>query len=192
MEPDNGKTPWGLLVAIAAASGVGLWLAFRNGNSETKLLVHARLTAVSPFGPRGKDQKMHQGVDLYAPEGTPVSAAALGTVIMVGPTIGPDPKMHGYGEYIVLEHAGGVRTLYAHLSKGHVRKGQRISQGQNIGAVGQTAYGECGTYFCNDKPHLHFEVIPGAGAINPSLKRTEPIAWVKAQGMAPAMSQKQA
>ena len=57
-----------------------------------------------------------------------------------------------------------------------------------IGNVGRTAYGKCGTYFCDDPPHLHFEVIPGEGGINPRLQRSDPLAWLSSQGVRPAVA----
>lgn len=92
------------------------------------------------------------GVDLAAPNGTPVYAAAAGTVIVskVGGVNG------GYGNYIVVDHGGGIQTLYSHLSTDLVTVGQSVSQGERIGSVGIT--GTATGY------HLHFEV---RGAKNP-------------------------
>ncbi len=92
------------------------------------------------------------GVDLGAPAGTPVYAAAAGTVIVsrVGGWNG------GYGNYVVIRHANGTQSLYSHLSKDNVSVGQSVSRGQAIGAVGRT--GEA------TGNHLHFEV---RGARNP-------------------------
>ncbi len=92
------------------------------------------------------------GVDLSAPSGTPIYAAAGGTVIVsrVGGWNG------GYGNYVVIEHAGGVQTLYAHMSTDNVSVGETVSRGQTIGTVGNT--GQSTGY------HLHFEV---RGAKNP-------------------------
>ncbi len=92
------------------------------------------------------------GVDFAAPAGTPVYAAASGTVILsrVGGWNG------GYGNYIVIDHGDGTQTLYAHLSTDIVSVGQQVAGGQNIGTVGRT-----GKATGN---HLHFEV---RGAKNP-------------------------
>ena len=92
------------------------------------------------------------GVDLAAPQGSSVNAAAAGTVIVsrVGGWNG------GYGNYIVIDHGNGVQTLYAHLSTDAVSVGDTVSRGQNIGTVGNT--GQSTGY------HLHFEV---RGAKNP-------------------------
>jgi LysM repeat protein len=92
------------------------------------------------------------GVDIAAPSGTPIYAAAGGTVIVsrVGGWNG------GYGNYVVIEHEGGVQTLYAHMSTDNVSVGETVSRGQGIGTVGNT--GQSTGY------HLHFEV---RGAKNP-------------------------
>jgi len=92
------------------------------------------------------------GVDLAAPQGSAVNAAAAGTVIVskVGGWNG------GYGNYVVIDHGNGVQTLYAHMSTDAVSIGQSVSRGQNIGTVGNT--GQSTGY------HLHFEV---RGAKNP-------------------------
>lgn len=97
-------------------------------------------------------EHFHQGIDLAAPEGTPVQAAAGGTVIEAG-------WKGGYGKTVVIEHAGGHRTLYAHLSKLAVSAGQRIKQQQMIGKVGSTGRAT--------GPHLHFEIHQQGRPINP-------------------------
>lgn len=92
------------------------------------------------------------GVDLAAPNGTPIYASAAGTVIVskVGGWNG------GYGNYVVIDHGNGTQTLYSHMSSDSVSIGQSVSRGQKIGTVGKT--GEATGY------HLHFEV---RGARNP-------------------------
>lgn len=92
------------------------------------------------------------GVDMAAPSGSPIYAAAGGTVIVsrVGGWNG------GYGNYVVIDHGNGVQTLYAHMSTDDVSVGETVSRGQKIGSVGNT--GQSTGY------HLHFEV---RGAKNP-------------------------
>ncbi|MES2931496.1 MAG: peptidoglycan DD-metalloendopeptidase family protein [Patescibacteria group bacterium] len=92
------------------------------------------------------------GVDLAAPQGSAINAAAAGTVIIsrVGGWNG------GYGNYVVIDHGNGVQTLYAHMSTDAVSVGDTVVRGQNIGTVGNT--GQSTGY------HLHFEV---RGAKNP-------------------------
>lgn len=99
----------------------------------------------SPYGlrMRGWSPDMHEGVDIAAPAGTPVRAMKSGRVEHAG-------AWGGYGLSVVIAHGTNVRTLYAHLSRIDVQKGQRVDGGQQIGAVGRT-----GSATGN---HLHFEV----------------------------------
>src|SRR5215510_14661095 len=96
----------------------------------------------SRFGPRGFFH-LHRGVDIKAPKGTPVHAAASGTVAFSG-------RQSSYGRVIKIDHPNGLRTIYAHNSSNFVSAGQRVKAGAVIGAVGQT-----GRATTN---HLHFEV----------------------------------
>ena len=96
----------------------------------------------SRFGPRGFFH-MHRGVDIKAPKGTPVHAAAAGTVAFSG-------RQSSYGRVIKIDHPNGLRTIYAHNSRNFVKVGERVNAGELIGAVGQT-----GRATTN---HLHFEV----------------------------------
>ncbi|MBI2065475.1 MAG: peptidoglycan DD-metalloendopeptidase family protein [Candidatus Zambryskibacteria bacterium] len=101
-----------------------------------------------------KTQGIHgnNGVDLAAPTGTPILAAADGKVI-VSRNGGYNG---GYGTYVVINHSNGTQTLYAHMSRNNVSVGQNVAQGQTIGAVGSTGK--------STGPHLHFEI---RGARNP-------------------------
>ena len=101
-----------------------------------------------------KTQGIHgnNGVDLAAPTGTPILASADGKVI-ISRTGGYNG---GYGLYVVVSHANGTQTLYAHMSKNNVSVGQSVEQGQVIGAVGSTGK--------STGPHVHFEI---RGAKNP-------------------------
>ncbi|KWI52732.1 peptidase [Burkholderia pseudomultivorans] len=96
--------------------------------------------------PLSQAMAFHTGVDLAAPTGTPVDAAADGVVSFVG----TDPS--GYGHYVIVDHADGYSTYYAHLSafaRG-LRTGEPVKQGQRLGSVGMTG--------AATGPHLHFEV----------------------------------
>jgi murein DD-endopeptidase MepM/ murein hydrolase activator NlpD len=104
---------------------------------------------VSPFGWRWG--RMHEGVDIAAGYGTPIAAAASGTVIYAG-------WMGGYGNLIIIDHGGGIATAYAHQSSFAVGGGP-VSQGQTIGYIGCT--GHC------FGPHLHFEVRVNGSAVDP-------------------------
>ena len=99
----------------------------------------------SPFGARGA--RAHEGIDLPAPTGTPVLAAADGEVVYAGDGI------RGYGNLVVLQHPGDLLTVYAHNSALFVAQGQRVRAGDRIAAVGQTGRAT--------GPHLHFEVRQG-------------------------------
>jgi murein DD-endopeptidase MepM/ murein hydrolase activator NlpD len=99
----------------------------------------------SPFGARWG--KPHEGIDLPAPVGTPVFAAADGRVVYAGSAI------RGYGNLIVLKHAGDLLTAYAHNSVLLVSQGQTVRAGDRIALVGQSGHAT--------GPHLHFEVRSG-------------------------------
>ncbi|WP_461373169.1 murein hydrolase activator EnvC family protein [Candidatus Aquicultor sp.] len=107
--------------------------------------VHARIT--SPFGwryhPVLKYSRMHTGIDLGVGSGTPVHAAKSGKVIIAG-------WMGGYGNVVVIDHGGGMSTLYGHNSKLDVNVGQTVEQGQVISHSGSTGL--------STGPHLHFEI----------------------------------
>jgi murein DD-endopeptidase MepM/ murein hydrolase activator NlpD len=86
--------------------------------------------------------RAHKGVDYGAPSGAPVRSIGEGSVDFAG-------TMSGYGNVVEIDHGKGASTLYAHLSRIDVRKGQRVERGQRIGAVGATGWAT--------GPHLHFE-----------------------------------
>jgi murein DD-endopeptidase MepM/ murein hydrolase activator NlpD len=86
--------------------------------------------------------RKHLGVDYGAPIGTPVRTVGEGTVEFAG-------WQNGYGNVVQIQHGGDRSTLYAHLSRIDVRKGQQVEQGQRVGAVGMTGW--------STGPHLHFE-----------------------------------
>ncbi|MCK5799255.1 MAG: peptidoglycan DD-metalloendopeptidase family protein [Deltaproteobacteria bacterium] len=108
-----------------------------------------RLT--STFGRRGK--RVHEGIDIAAPEGTPVLAAADGTVIYAGSGI------KGYGNLVILRHTKRLVTVYAHNRRNLVHDGQHVSAGDTIAEVGKTGRA---TGF-----HVHFEVRAGEKAVDP-------------------------
>jgi murein DD-endopeptidase MepM/ murein hydrolase activator NlpD len=111
-------------------------------------------SVASPFGYRCLAGlcRMHEGIDIGAGYGTPIHAAASGTVIFVG-------WMDGYGNLVVIDHGNGLSTAYAHQSTIAAAMGQSVVQGQVIGYVGCT--GRC------FGPHLHFEVRVNGSAVDP-------------------------
>ncbi len=116
---------------------------------------NGRLT--SPFGYRTDPftgvRRMHYGLDLANRIGTPVKATMAGTVIVIG------HQPQGYGNYIVIRHERGYQSLYGHLSKILVRKGQRVGQGQRIGEMGSTGR--------STGPHLHFSLYKNNVPVDP-------------------------
>lgn len=110
--------------------------------------VHGLL--VSRFGVRGDEH--HDGIDIAAPEGTPVTASRPGKVIFAG-------EQRGYGRLAVVDHGAGEATVYAHCSQILVQVGDLVRVGQIIGKVGRTGRAT--------GPHLHFEVRFHAQPRNP-------------------------
>jgi murein DD-endopeptidase MepM/ murein hydrolase activator NlpD len=104
----------------------------------------------SPFGWRWG--RMHQGIDIGVPTGTPIHAAAAGTVIYCG-------WEEGYGNFVVIDHGGNLATAYGHQSSIAVACGQQVAQGQVIGYSGCT--GHC------TGPHVHFEVRIDGNPVDP-------------------------
>ena len=105
---------------------------------------------VSPFGMRWG--RLHAGIDIAVPSGTPIHAAASGTVALAG-------WVDGYGNYTCIDHGGGLATCYAHQSSIGVSTGQHVTQGEVIGYTGCT--GHC------LGPHLHFEVRINGAPVDP-------------------------
>jgi murein DD-endopeptidase MepM/ murein hydrolase activator NlpD len=104
----------------------------------------------SGFGPRGG--RRHAGIDLAAPRGTPIYAAAEGVVKTA-------ERESGYGNVVRIQHAFGLETVYAHLSKIRVRPGQTLSRGVQIGDMGSTGR--------STGSHLHYEVRVNGQPVNP-------------------------
>ncbi len=104
----------------------------------------------SPFGWRWG--RMHEGIDIGVGYGTPIHAAAAGTVVYAG-------WLGGYGNLVVVDHGGSISTAYGHQSAIAVSQGQQVAQGQVLGYVGCT--GHC------FGPHLHFEVRINGSAVDP-------------------------
>lgn len=132
------------------------------GVGETKGVMRRPVfgTLTSNFGLRRHPilgfSRMHQGQDFGAPMGAPIVAASDGIVIFAG-------RHGGHGNYVRLNHAGGISTGYAHMSRIIARPGEHVRQGQLIGYVGSTGL--------STGPHLHYEVFRNGQAINPALMK---------------------
>ena len=100
-----------------------------------------------------KTKKLHTGMDFTAPQGTPIYATGDGKIAKVR------RSRRGYGNHVIVDHGYGYQTLYAHMTKYIVYRGQKVKRGDIIGYVGST-----GTSVA---PHLHYEVIKNKRKINP-------------------------
>ena len=116
----------------------------------------ASKTITSPYGyrfhPIQKVNRFHSGIDIGAPYGTGIVAAESGKVIKAA-------WYGGYGKCIVIDHGGGIYTLYGHCSQINVSVGQSVSRGETIGLIGSTGN--------STGPHLHFEVLINGSTTNP-------------------------
>jgi len=130
---------------LAAAQG-----ASNTTPSAAGLIWPVNGPVTSPFGYRWG--RLHSGIDIGVPEGTPIHAAAAGTVVLAAWT-------DGYGNYTCIDHGGGLATCYAHQSAYAVSTGAHVSQGQVIGYVGNTGH--------SFGPHLHFEVRINGVPVDP-------------------------
>lgn len=170
----EGECRVGQILAAAVERGRVLDFAYRftapgaagfydnDGRSLKRAFLRAPLQfrrITSGFGERYHpilhEWRHHDGIDFAAPYGTAVRATADGRVTVVGWDEG------GYGNYIELRHANGIRTRYGHLSAfAHgLRVGQQVTQGETIGFVGSTGL--------STGPHLHYEFLVGGHATNP-------------------------
>jgi murein DD-endopeptidase MepM/ murein hydrolase activator NlpD len=132
-----------------ASGGVMLPAGPMPSPSAAGLIWPVEGTVTSGFGYRWG--RMHEGIDISVPEGTPIRAAADGTVILEQ----SEYESGGYGNYTCIDHGGGLSTCYAHQSSFAASVGARVSQGDVIGYSGNTGH--------STGPHLHFEVrINGA------------------------------
>jgi len=124
----------------------------------------------SGYGPRihpvtGERGKQHNGIDIAAPTGTPLLAVADGTVAWVSPPSSTRPCGGGMG----IDHAGGIQTIYCHMSRVDVSAGQKVTQGQTVGAVGNTGR--------STGPHLHVGFKEHGNWVNPSSVNPEWSRW---------------
>ncbi len=155
----------GQMLWIPGATGTKTVPSVRKGGHGSsrilgkKFVMPVRGTVSSGYGLR--NGRMHEGIDILAPEGTPVRAAGYGIVVYA------DDELHGYGNAIILDHGDGVTTLYGHLQRIRVRSGDAVAAGSVIGTVGDT--GNATT------THLHFELRVRGEEVDPSnyLERAE-------------------
>jgi murein DD-endopeptidase MepM/ murein hydrolase activator NlpD len=129
---------------------------YENNKEEIDLQLPVDGQITSTFGSR-RDPfqgtlRRHNGVDIAAPSGTPIQAAAAGTVIFAG-------RRGGYGNLVEIDHPDGRRTRYAHAAEILVARGQEVAEGQTIATVGSTGR--------STGPHLHFEVTENGTRVNP-------------------------
>lgn len=117
---------------------------------DPSLLLPVSGTVNSGFGPRGAG--FHDGVDIAAPEGTPIRAVEQGEVVY-------SDQLRGYGNIVIVRHAGGLVSVYAHNQVNLVREGQQVARGQVIAKVGSTGR--------VTGPHLHFEIRRNNAAQDP-------------------------
>jgi len=116
-----------------------------------------KIKSLSGYGvrmhPIHKVRKMHWGIDFTCPRGTPIQATANGKVTLV------KSSRTGFGKHVIIDHGYGYTSLYAHMDRIDVKKGEEVSKGQKIGIVGNT-----GT---STAPHLHYEVKYKGKHVNP-------------------------
>jgi len=131
--------------------------AASRSSARTGLFVRPAKGAITgTYGERRRHER-HPGLDIDGNTGDPVLAAAAGTVIAAGPA----PSGYaGYGKIVLIDHGGGITTLYAHLSKVAVGVGSTVDAGDYIGAIGTTGH--------VTGSHLHFEVRVNGDTVNPA------------------------
>jgi murein DD-endopeptidase MepM/ murein hydrolase activator NlpD len=167
--PAPGTPPtWAGMGAVGAPGGIDAFGAFGAtgapgmagatgfASATDQLVVPTVGRVSSTFGPRvhpitGR-QGMHSGLDIAAPTGTPIAAAAGGTVTFAG-------VRGGYGNIVIIDHGDGRETRYAHADRMLVQEGQRVAAGEQIATVGATGTAT--------GPHLHLEVRVNGDAVDP-------------------------
>ena len=148
------------------ASGVG------ESRGQMSRPTNGRMT--SGFGYRRHPilgyRKMHSGIDFGAPHGAPIYAATDGVIAYAG-------RKGGYGNFVQVNHGGGLATGYGHMSRIVARPGQRVRQGQIIGYVGSTGL--------STGPHLHYELYRNGAASQSDVRHLHPTRAIERQRSCP-------
>jgi murein DD-endopeptidase MepM/ murein hydrolase activator NlpD len=131
-----------------------MWGSVAQGFGPTSFGMEAPMTYHGRFYPH-----FHTGIDISAPRGTAVQAAGDGVVLLATSSVDGAGNLVGYGRYVVIQHANNVITVYAHLDRISVMRGQQVSAGQLIGQEGSTGW--------STGPHLHFEVHHNGDFVDP-------------------------
>ncbi|MBI4003940.1 MAG: M23 family metallopeptidase [Candidatus Omnitrophica bacterium] len=148
----------GLALTVLAREAPYLnWKTFAAPLETDVLQVRQDAKGDGHFGAPRSGRRSHRGIDLLAPLNSPVRVIRSGTVIEVG-------AHRGLGRFVEVSHGGGLTSLYAHLASSRVERGDRVTQGQVIGAVGKT--GNARHPWISS--HLHFEVARRGEVVDPS------------------------
>jgi murein DD-endopeptidase MepM/ murein hydrolase activator NlpD len=167
-EPTVGRTP-ALPVAARSTSPADAQAAAAQpaaagslptppARSSSGFLMPVAGKVIAGFGPQGGGLH-NDGINIAAAKGTPVKAAENGVVAYAG------NELRGFGNMLLIQHAGGFMTAYAHLDSMAVQRGQRITRGQKIGAVGMSGNVTA--------PQLHFEIRQGKQPVDPEKQMAE-------------------
>ncbi len=141
-----------------------------SGSGSVSLPITSGYHIAARFGDTGSWSRYHTGLDFAAGMGTPIHAAASGTVTHAG-----SGSAGWAGHYVTIRHADGKTSLYAHMSTVSVHEGQHVSGGQRVGAVGMT-----GRTF---GPHVHFEIYPVGAKVGSPYEAINPAPWLRARGL---------
>ncbi|HXV05976.1 MAG TPA: peptidoglycan DD-metalloendopeptidase family protein [Solirubrobacterales bacterium] len=155
LEGSVAKIQTRIAVRLAGTGSAPLPAGPIRGGNGSGLIWPVNGPVVSGFGYRFGGREFHQGIDIAVPSGTPIHAAAAGTVVFTESVA----SSGGYGNFTCIDHGGGLSTCYAHQESFAVSPGQRVSQGQVIG------YSDC-TGHCFG-PHVHFEVRVNGTPVDP-------------------------
>lgn len=153
---------WGLVLGFAAAV-LALEVPYINWHTAAPpvdaqpLVIRKDAKGDGRFGAPRSGRRIHRGVDLAAPLGSPVRAIRSGTVIQIG-------THRGFGRFVELDHRNDLTSFYAHLDAVNVTMGQRLTQGQVLGTVGKTGNARHPWI----TPHVHLEVAKAGHVVDPS------------------------